>query len=334
MAGILRILKSIFGFGKSESKKYELADTYMGLRTNIFSMDPAELNILRAHSAQVWGVLMETGFSKGIATLVAIADGGVSLYYSTGGGIIGVGEHEGPRKANESLLAFVPDFLKYAERTTEYPTPEQGQTRFYFLTFDGIFTAEDKADDLGNNRRPLSPLFHKAHELITQARLTQESLEDPFSALMSAVGTGNCPEVKRLIQMGAKPDSSDKTGLTPLMVAAHQGQDEALKILLGFQCKIEAQDEAGYTPLMFACNAGHLKCAELLIASGASVNAQDNQNSTPVMFAAQHGYNDIVRLLLEHKADPHATGKHGLSAIGFAKQNGLTETVKLIQETH
>ena len=37
----------------------------------------------------VWGVLMELGLEQGVATMVAFADGTVSLYFSGGGGIIG-----------------------------------------------------------------------------------------------------------------------------------------------------------------------------------------------------------------------------------------------------
>jgi hypothetical protein len=53
--------------------------------------------------------------------------------------------------------------------------PAEGNTRFYFLTFDGIFTVEAKEDDLGNGRLPLSPFFYNAHEVITQARIVYEN---------------------------------------------------------------------------------------------------------------------------------------------------------------
>ena len=116
---------------------------------------------------------METGYSDAVVTLVTIANGTVSLYFSNGGGIIGVGEYEGPRNACHSLLSLAPKFIKYAKRTQTFPLPKEGNTRFYFLTYNGIYTVEKKEDDLGNNRLPLSPLFLEAHEVITQARIVE-----------------------------------------------------------------------------------------------------------------------------------------------------------------
>jgi hypothetical protein len=105
--------------------------------------------------------------------VAGLGDGTVSLYFSNGGGIIGAGQHEGPRKACEALLAFAPEFIFSAKPTRAFPLP--GHTRFYFVSFDGVLTVEAKEEDLGNNRLPLSPLFHKAHEVITAARLADES---------------------------------------------------------------------------------------------------------------------------------------------------------------
>jgi hypothetical protein len=118
---------------------------------------------------------MEAGYQDAVATLVTIGDGTVSLYFSNGGGIIGVGQHEGPRKASEAFLAFAPRFIAHTKPTTVFPLPTEGHTRFYFLCFDGVRTAEAKEEDLGNDRLALSPLFRKAHEVITAARLVDES---------------------------------------------------------------------------------------------------------------------------------------------------------------
>jgi hypothetical protein len=60
--------------------------------------------------------------------------------------------------------------------TRDFPLPKEGNIRFYFLTFDCILTVEANEDDLGGNRLPLSPLYSKAHEVITRARLVDEQL--------------------------------------------------------------------------------------------------------------------------------------------------------------
>src|ERR1044072_5618405 len=113
---------------------------------------------------------MQTGNSQGSLTLVALRDVTVRLYSANGGGMIEIGQHETPRKIAGELLALAPQYLSETSITTTYPVPTGGLTKFYFLTFDGVRTVEGKEDEMGNNRHALSPLFHKAHELIGAAR--------------------------------------------------------------------------------------------------------------------------------------------------------------------
>lgn len=322
---------NIFDSKKSPRATYKTADIYTEMRNMVLSMKPAEIGLTATDANPVWGILMETGYEEAVATLVAIADGTVSLYFSNGGGIIGAGEHDAPREANLAFLADAELYLKYAHPTNRFPLPRRGYTRFYFLTYKGIFTVEKVENELGNEQLPLSPLFMKGHEVIAQARFTQQEIDEKSQELLHAAATGNIKLLGKIIQDGADPNTADATGLTPLMAAAHEGQDKAVKILLRLKCSIDAQDEAGYTALIFASNQGQTNAARSLIASGADVNAQDNDGSTPIMFAAQHGYSDLVELLINHGAKVNITGKHGLSAIGFAQQNGHKQTEKLLR---
>jgi hypothetical protein len=167
-------LMGLFGLGKSAPKEYKTTGAFPDLRHQVLSLDPATIGLAATRSNPVWGVVMETAYPEAVATLVTLGDGTVSLYFSNGGGIIGAGQHEGPRKAGEALLALAPHFISHAQPTRVFPLPAEGHTRFYFLCFDGVLTAEAEEADLGNNRLPLSPLFHKAHEVITAARLVDE----------------------------------------------------------------------------------------------------------------------------------------------------------------
>jgi hypothetical protein len=171
MAGIL---STLFG-GKAVANDYQLAEPYTGLRKTIFETNPRDIGInLPTNEIAVWGVLMETGYAKAIVTLVSLADGTVSLYFSNGGGIIGLGPHAGPHQASEALLKAAPTFLGSTEPTSNFPLPQQTETRFYLLTNRGVFTASAREEDLGKDRSPLSPLFYKAQDLITQIRLVNE----------------------------------------------------------------------------------------------------------------------------------------------------------------
>jgi hypothetical protein len=171
MASIFSILGGLFG--STASADYKVAEVYAGLRKMVFDVKPADLG-LKLSGNDLWGVVMETGYPNGVVTLVALADGTVSIYFSGGGGIIGLGQHDGPHRAAQALLAFAPQYLPQAKPTKNFPLPRKDYTRFYLLTNKGSMTAEAKEDDLGNNRHALSPLFHKAHELIGEIRVTDE----------------------------------------------------------------------------------------------------------------------------------------------------------------
>jgi hypothetical protein len=156
-------------------KDYSVAENYAVLRDAVFSMKRDAPGVVAAANPDgVWGVMMETGYPGVVATLVAVADGSVSMYFSNGGGIIGLGAQPGPQRASRALLEFAPQFRNAFEATTKYPLPREGHVRFYLLTHDAALTAEAKEEELGGGTHALSPLFFKAHELITEVRLVDE----------------------------------------------------------------------------------------------------------------------------------------------------------------
>lgn len=117
---------------------------------------------------------METGYPGAVVSLVALADGTVSMYFSNGGGIIGLGPHPEPHRIAKELIASAQRFSLQATATKKFPLPKQSHTRFYFLTGNGVASVAAKEDDLGSQRHTLSPLFHKAHELISAIRIIDE----------------------------------------------------------------------------------------------------------------------------------------------------------------
>jgi hypothetical protein len=318
-------------FNKFFGKKRNVADKFLELRSMALSLEAEQVGLKPDSSHPVFGVLMETVYDDTVATLVAVGDGSVSLYFSNGGGIIGLGEYDEPRKACFSLLSFAQEFISHFQPTKDYPLPANGYTSFYFLTVHGILTATAKEQDLENRRTPLSPLFYNAQDVITQARLVDEKRRKEFNELMNAATTDDINKLNALIASGANLTAADSSGLTALMAASYSGNVEIVNRLIKAGVPTDAKDVSGYTALMYSCNAGKLSCVRSLLENGANVNESDNDGSTPLMFAAQHGYNEIVRLLLEKGADPARTGSHGLSAIGFAQQNGLVETEKILQ---
>ena len=76
-------------------------EAYLGLRAQALGFRAAD----EASGGALHGILMETGRSRGSATLVCLSDGSVSLYLSSGGGVIGAGAHEASPTGPDPLPA-------------------------------------------------------------------------------------------------------------------------------------------------------------------------------------------------------------------------------------
>jgi hypothetical protein len=99
----------------------------------------------------VWGVVMERGFAKGVATVVALADGTASMYLSTGASAVGGGAYPPAHAAALKLCEQAADALGETTPTHEFPAPAKGRVRFYVLTLEGVRVAEN---DLFARPRP------------------------------------------------------------------------------------------------------------------------------------------------------------------------------------
>jgi len=163
-----------------------------GLRMQALSLKAEDIGLSRANFPKdVWGVLLETGYDNGAFSLVVLGDGTASLYFSTGGGIIGAGQHDAVRSACANLLGGASRFMAAAASTKSYPLPRQGQVTFYFLTYDGVLSYSAKEIELGEGRDKLSSLFHAGHEVIARMREIEQARHN--NALKDDVPEGTHP---------------------------------------------------------------------------------------------------------------------------------------------
>ncbi len=140
-------------------------------REMVFKLVPNEIGLSKDNfKYPVWGMVMETGYAEGSFTLVSLADGTTSLYFSNGSGIIGAGEHESVREASGDYLSGAQQYYRKAEKISEYPPPKDGEVKFYFLTFDETLMYSAPEESLGNEKDGLSDLFFAAHGVITELR--------------------------------------------------------------------------------------------------------------------------------------------------------------------
>ncbi|HEY3164825.1 MAG TPA: hypothetical protein VGJ71_10720 [Candidatus Limnocylindrales bacterium] len=147
-------------------------EVYADLRSMALTIDPATL---QRPSGEPWSgalvAMMEIGLPSGTATFVALADGTASMYTSSGGGVIGAGEHAAVRAAADRFRAVLAEARGDLEPTTEFPGPTPGHVRFQLRTEDGGYTGAAAESALASGRHPLSESYAAGQDLITEIRL-------------------------------------------------------------------------------------------------------------------------------------------------------------------
>ena len=142
---------------------YQIDPTYAELRQQAFAWSDE-----RAPPGAPCGFIMETGYPNAIFTLVALSDGAVSLYFSTGGGMMNVHAHEGPAKASLALAGVLKRFIADMPPALDTAPPERGIVKLYILTNTGPRGVSGPGADFAENRRPQTPLFEAASALLTE----------------------------------------------------------------------------------------------------------------------------------------------------------------------
>lgn len=136
------------------------------LRRNVLALQPKDVGLGSANCPSVWGVMMESGFPQLVVSLVALADGSVSVYMSDGGSIIGCGLHPAARLAAEQLIAVAQPFALRGEPAADTSLPPQGFTYFYLLTSTGLRRMEIPTAELNEDTSELAGLYTAGRHLI------------------------------------------------------------------------------------------------------------------------------------------------------------------------
>lgn len=174
MKKIFAALFALLAYGPAiaeEAGPTDPAAMSLELRSMVLALSAADLGLTRAnHPQEVWGMLMETGMQGGHYTLVALADGSTSLYYSTGGGIIGAGGWPAVKDASKRFLDQGNRALDSSAPATSLQPPPLRTTRFFFLTFDGVHVGTAPETALTRKDHRLAALFRAGHDVITAIR--------------------------------------------------------------------------------------------------------------------------------------------------------------------
>jgi hypothetical protein len=157
---------------KQSGKGSSPIEAYHSLRNRALTVRPDDLGITtKPGELQAYGVVLDLPLTLGSATIVSFSTGDTSMYTSTGGGVIGGFGHESCRLASQKFVKVAQRYLGKMTKTTQFPLPPKGTFRFYVVTNQGVFMAEDSETALTAWTSELSPLFFAGNDVMTQLRL-------------------------------------------------------------------------------------------------------------------------------------------------------------------
>jgi ankyrin repeat protein len=144
---------------------------------------------------------------------------------------------------------------------------------------------------------------------------------DGTTALHWAARWDDLETARALIQSGAKPQTANRDGATPMFLATVNGSAPMIDLLLTAGADPNAPVLShGETALMMAARTGKLDAVNLLIARGAKLNATESLRGTnAMMWAAEQGHASVVELLIKSGADVRTPS----SVIRPIRRNGL-----------
>ena len=151
-------------------------NTYEDLKRLAYSVQYQQLHLPDNGDKEVlYGVLMDWDYEgKAIITLVSFKTGDVSLYFSTGSGVIGAGQHPEVQNASKAFIDKAKALLPQATNKDTALTTETGHLKFYLMTNKGRYVVKDKMENVNNFTSPLSPMFEEANKLIAYMRMVEE----------------------------------------------------------------------------------------------------------------------------------------------------------------
>ncbi|CAH0045713.1 unnamed protein product [Clonostachys solani] len=154
------------------------------------------------------------------------------------------------------------------------------------------------------------------------------------AALHDAVRSGDIAAAKDLIiHKGAKEDSLDSQGRTPMIIAA-LNRDVAMVKMLGHGHDAFAYlaDNSGTTPLMIAAKNNDIEMAKAFWPLGGRKGLQDNNGWTAMHFAAEQGSAEMLRALSMSPTKYALRNCDGSTPLDLAASGGHVEAVALILE--
>jgi ankyrin repeat protein len=134
----------------------------------------------------------------------------------------------------------------------------------------------------------------------------------------AAIARGMAPELAWRLSGCSDPEARRRRASAGLLAAAARGHEQAVDTLIQAGARIDSVDENGATPMSLALDTGHSAVVERLIQAGG-----DFGGSAALMTACRRGWPSLARVLLKAGADVNARDASGASVLLAAARAGL-----------
>lgn len=146
--------------------------------------------------------------------------------------------------------------------------------------------------------------FNLAEQLLSQGYNANIVDINGNGALHWAAKSGNVDLVDLLVEKhGAKMNSQNNAGWSPLHFSLKFGNDAISLYFLSKGCDPNIQDLQGVSPLHIACAVGNLQILDVLYKHGAWLEIEDEEGDTPLHYAVRENHINVIQWLLQHGAD-------------------------------
>ena len=138
---------------------------------------------------------------------------------------------------------------------------------------------------------------------------------------MDLIQSGDFNEISRLIKDGAKVNSLDEYGVSPLVYAVALIHPELVEFLIDKGADVNLPNKDGSTPIFFAKNS---EIFELLVDAGADVNHQAHDGGTALIGAIIMDEIWQAEALVKHGADVNVLKPNGRSPLNILNERKNT----------
>jgi hypothetical protein len=161
---------------ETKSKVHQTKENaFEGLRNMAITATPEQLGLsLPTDKAIVYGVVMDWEMGGATATTISYQTGDASFYLSSGGGVIGGGQHQNVNSAAKQFVRLAQTFLDKATKTELTPLPSTKEVKFYLLTNNGVYVGQEQMKNFENNSSTWLKLFEEGNNVFTELRKTSE----------------------------------------------------------------------------------------------------------------------------------------------------------------